>query len=78
MTMSVRAQFQTGWATFVAMKDAFDQCLYMPQVEVAREVVGARDLLIVLEKAALHPALKEEWRVISDLNVGVVEALKLK
>ena len=78
MTMPVRAQFQTGWATFVAMKDPFDQCLYMPQVEVAREVVGARDLLIDLEKVALHPALKEEWRVVSDLNVGVVKALKLK
>ena len=78
MTMPVRAQFQTGWATFVAMKDAFDQCLYRPQVEVAREVLRTQDLLIDLEKVALHPALKEEWRVVSDLNVGVVEALKLK
>ena len=78
MTMPVRAQFQTGWATFVAMKDAFDQCLYRPQVEVAREVLRARDLLIDLEKIALHPALKEEWSVVSDLNVGIVEALKLK
>ena len=78
MTIPVRAQFQTGWATSVAMKDAFDQCLYMPPVELAREVVGARDLLIDLEKVALHPALKEEGRVVSDLNVGVVETLKLK
>ena len=78
MIMTVRAQFQTSWATFVAMKDGFDQCLYRPQGEVAREVLMARDLLIDLEKVALHPALKEEWRVISDLNVGIVEALKLK
>ena len=77
MTMPVRTQFQTGWATFVAMKGAFDQCLYRLQVEVAREVLRARDLLIDLEKVALHPALKEEW-VVSDLNVGIVEALKLK
>ena len=76
--MPVRAQFQTGWATFVAMKDGFDQCLYRPQGEVAREVLRARALLIDLEKVELHPALKEEWRVISDLNVGIVEALKLK
>ena len=60
------------------MKDAFDQCLYRPQVEVAREVLRARDILIDLEKVALHPALKEKGRVVSDLNVGVVEALKLK
>ena len=39
--MPVRAQSQTGWATFVAMKDAFDQCLYRPQVEVAGEVLRA-------------------------------------
>ena len=78
MIMPVRAQFQTGWATFVAMKDGFDQCLYRPQGEVAREVLRARDLLIDLEKGALHPALKEEWRVISDRNVGIVEALKLR
>ena len=78
MTMPVRAQFQTGWATFVAMKDAFDQCLYRPQVEVAREVLRARDLLIDLEKVALHPALKEEWKIVSELNVGLVEALKFK
>ena len=78
MTMPVRAQFQTGWATFVAMKDAFDPCLYRPQVEVAREVLRARDLLIGLEKVALHPALNEEWKLVSDLNVGIVEALKLK
>ena len=78
MIMTVRAQFQTSWATFVTMKDGFDQCLYRPQGEVAREVLRARDLLIDLEKVALHPALKEEWRVISDLNVGIVEALKLK
>ena len=45
---------------------------------MAKEVLRARDLLIDLEKGALHPALKEEWRVISDLNVGIVEALKLK
>ena len=78
MTMLVRTQFQTGWATFVAMKDAFDQCLYRPQVEVAREVLRARDLLTDLEKFAMHPALKEEWKVVSGLNVGIVEALKLK
>ena len=60
------------------MKDAFDQCLDRPQVEVAREVARARDLLIDLEKIALHPVLKEEWRVVSDVNVGRVEALKLK
>ena len=77
MTMPVRTQFQTGWATFVAMKDAFDQCLYRPQVEVAQEVLRARDFLIDLEKVALHPALKEKWKVVSGLNVGVVEALKL-
>ena len=47
-------------------------------MEVAREVLRARDLLIDLEKVTLHPALKEERRVVSDLNVGVVEALKLK
>ena len=78
MTMPVRAQFQTGWATFVAMKDAFNQCLYRPQVEVAREVLRVRDLMIDLDKVALHPVLKEEWKVVSDLNVGKVEALKLK
>ena len=60
------------------MKDAFDQCLYRPQVEVAREMLRARDLLIDLEKVALYPALKQEWRVVSDLNVEVVDALKLK
>ena len=60
------------------MKNAFDQCLYRPQVEVAREVLRPRDLLIDLEKVALHPALKEEWKVVSDLNVGIVEAFKLK
>ena len=75
--MPVRAQFQTGWATFVAMKDAFDQCLYRPQVEVAREVLRARDLLIDLEQVTLHPALNEEWKVVYDLIVGIVEALKL-
>ena len=47
-------------------------------MEVAREVFRARDRLIDLDKVALHPALREEWRVVSDLNVGVVEALKLK
>ena len=78
MALSVHAQFQTGWATFVAMKGAFHQCLYRPQVEVAREVLRARDLLMDLEKGALHPALNEEWKVVSDLNVGIVEALKLK
>ncbi|CAM9392004.1 unnamed protein product, partial [Ascophyllum nodosum] len=62
-TITPARQFQTGWATFVAMKDGFDQCLYRPQGEVAREVLRARDLLIDLEKVALHPALKEEWRV---------------
>ena len=60
------------------MKDAFNQGLYRPEVEVAREVLRAQDLLIDLEKVALHPALKEEWRVVFDLNVGVVETLKLK
>ena len=78
MIMPVRAQFQTGWAIFIAMKDALAQCLYRPQVEVAREVLRARHLLIDLEKIALHPVLKEEWRVVSDVNVGRVEALKLK
>ena len=38
----------------------------------------ARDLLIDLEKVSLHPALKEKQTVVSDLNVGVVEAIKLK
>ena len=47
-------------------------------MEVAREVLRARNLSIDLENVALHPALKEEWRVISDLNVRIVEALKLK
>ena len=60
MALPVHARFQTGWATFVAMKDAFDQCLYRPQVEVAREVLRARDLLIDLLKVTLHPALNEE------------------
>ena len=41
-------------------------------------MLRARDLLIDHEKVALHQALKEEWRVVSDLNVEVVEALKLK
>ena len=40
--------------------------------------VAGRDLLIDLEKVNLHPALKEEWRFVSDFNVGIVEALKLK
>ena len=78
MTMPVRVQFQTGWATFVAMKDACDQCLYRSHVDVVREVLQARDILIGLEKVALHPALNEEWKVVSDLNVGIVKALKLK
>ena len=60
------------------MKDSSDQCLYRPQVKVAREVLRARELLINLEKVALHPALKKEWRVVSDLNVEIVEALKLE
>ena len=60
------------------MKDAFDQYLYRPQVEVAREMLQARDLLIDLEKVALHPARKGEWKVVSDLNVEIVEDLKLK
>ena len=60
------------------MKDAFDQCLYRPQVEVARKVIWARDLLIDFEKVALHPALNKEWKIVSSLNVGIVEALKLK
>ena len=78
MALSVYAWFKAGWVTFVAMKDAFDQCLYRPQVDVAREVLPARDLLIDLEKVALHPALNKELKVVSDLNVGIVEALKLK
>ena len=76
MALSVHAQFQTGWVTFFPMKDAFDQCLYRPQLEVAREV--ALDYLIDLETFALYPALKEEWKVVSNLNVGIVEAIKLK
>ena len=60
------------------MKGAFDPRLYRSQVEVAREVLRTRDLLIDLEKVALHPAVKEEWKVVFDLNVGIVEALKLK
>ena len=47
-------------------------------MEVAREVLQARDLLIDLEKGALHPALNEEWKIVSNLNVGIVEVLKLK
>ena len=47
-------------------------------MEVLRKVLRARDLVIDLEKAALHPALNEEWKVVSDLNVGIVEVLKLK
>ena len=78
IALPVRAQFQTGWVTFVTMKDTFDQRLYRPQVEVAREVLQARDLLIDLEKVALHPALNVEWKVVPDLNVGIVEAFKLK
>ena len=64
--------------TFVTVKDAFDQCLYRPQIEVAREVLRARDLRFDLEEVALHPALNEEWKVVFDLNVGIEEALKLK
>ena len=60
------------------MKYAFDQCLCRPQVEVAREVLRARDLLFDLEKVPLHPTLNEEWKVVYDVNVGIVEALKLK
>ena len=60
------------------MKDAFGQCLYRPQMEVAKEVVRTWDLLIDLEKVALYPALNDEWKAISDLNVEIVEALKLK
>ena len=59
-------------------KDSFEQCPYRPHVEVAREVLQARDLLIDLEKGALHPALNEEWKIVSDFNVGIVEVLKLK
>ena len=62
MALSVHAQFQTGWTTFFAMKGAFDQCLHRPQVDVAPEVLRARDLLIDLEKVALHPAFNEELR----------------
>ena len=47
-------------------------------MEIARKVLRARDLLIDLEKVALHPVLKEEWKVVSNLNVGIVAALKLK
>ena len=78
MALPVPARFQTGWATFVAMKDDFDQCLYRPQMEVAREALQARDLLIDLDKVDLHPALRGQWKVVSDLNVEIVEALKLK
>ena len=60
------------------MNDAFDQYLYRPQVTVAREVLRARDLLIDLEEVALYPALNEEWKVVSDLNFGIVEAFRLK
>ena len=70
--------FWTGWATFVAMEDAFEQFLYRAQVEVAREVLRAQDLLIDLEKVTLHLALNKEWKAVSDLNIGIVEALKLK
>ena len=42
------------------MEDAFDQCLYRPLVEAAREVLRPRGLLINLKKVALHPALNEE------------------
>ena len=48
------------------------------QVEVAREVLRARDLLIDLEKVALHPAVNEEWKVVFDLKVRIEEALTLK
>ena len=47
-------------------------------MEVAREVLRTRDLLIDLEKVALHSVLNEEWKFVSDLNVGIVEALKFK
>ena len=60
MALPRHAQFQTGGATFVDMKDAFNQSLYRPQVEVAREMLRARDLLIDLETVALHLALNEE------------------
>ena len=78
MALPVHAQFQIGWATFVVVNDTFDQCLYRPQLEVAREVLRARDIFIYLEKVALHPALKEEWKVVPDINVGIVEAFELK
>ena len=78
VALPVHAQFQTGWATFVAMKDASSQCLFRPQVEVAQEVLRTRDFLIGLEKVTLHPALKEKWKAVSDLNVGIVEVLRLK
>ena len=78
MVLPVYTQLQTGWATFVAMKDVFHQRLYKPQVEVVREMSRAWDLLIDLKKVALHPALTEEWKVVSNLNVGIVEALELK
>ena len=60
------------------MHSANKQCLYRSEVEVAREVLRARNLLVDLEKVALYPAPNEEWKVVSDLNVGIVEALKLK
>ena len=78
MALPVPAQFQTGWATFVAMKDDFDQCLYRPQMEVAREALQARDLFVDLDKVDLHLALRGQWKVVSDLNIELVEALKLK
>ena len=60
------------------MNDAFDQRLHRPQMEIAREVLRTSDLLIEVEKPALHPVLKEEWKTVSDLNDGIVEAIKLK
>ena len=76
MALPVHAQFQTGWMTFVAMKDISDHCLFRLQLEVARVVLRARDLLIDLEKVALHSALNETWKIAFDLNVRIVETLK--
>ena len=72
------ARFQTGWVNYAAKKDAFDPCLYRSHVEVAQQVLRARDILIDLEKIALNPALKEEWMVVSNFNVVIVETLKFK
>ena len=67
MALTVHAQFQTGWATFVTLKNAFDQYLYRSQVEVAREDLLARELLIDLGKVARHPVPNKEWKVVAEV-----------